>query len=199
MKRILYDMGNSSEYFLTPSWRWEHVVVVSIQVGCQGWGGSHNGEKKFIALFHVSEHSEHFKSILKNWLFSRMGGTPPPFVENSAKIINLIFEPFPNPLACNLECAPQYPMVSVSSLSLTINTKTNTWNSQLSMARMIHKIRIIIWDPVSRESSFTLSTSPLNFHIQSWYWSKSLMNATPFLSLALQSEISYFFSHESKF
>ena len=27
-----------------------------------------------------------------------MGGTPPPFAENSAKIINLIFEPFPNPL-----------------------------------------------------------------------------------------------------
>ena len=25
-----------------------------------------------------------------------MGGTPPPFAENSAKIINLIFEPFPN-------------------------------------------------------------------------------------------------------
>ena len=24
-----------------------------------------------------------------------MGGTPPPFAENSAKIINLIFEPFP--------------------------------------------------------------------------------------------------------
>ena len=29
-------------------------------------GGGHNGEKNFIALFHVSEHSEHFKSILKN-------------------------------------------------------------------------------------------------------------------------------------
>ena len=29
-------------------------------------GGDHNGEKIFIALFHVSEHSEHFKSILKN-------------------------------------------------------------------------------------------------------------------------------------
>ena len=37
-KQILYDMGNSSEYFLIPSRRWEHVVVVSIQVGCQGWG-----------------------------------------------------------------------------------------------------------------------------------------------------------------
>ena len=35
----------------------------------------------------------------KNWLFSWMGGTPlPPFVENSAKIINLIFEPFPRTL-----------------------------------------------------------------------------------------------------
>ena len=29
-------------------------------------GGGHNGEEKFIALFHVSEHSEHFLSILKN-------------------------------------------------------------------------------------------------------------------------------------
>ena len=29
-------------------------------------GGGHNGEKNFIALFHVSEHSEHFKIILKN-------------------------------------------------------------------------------------------------------------------------------------
>ena len=56
----------------------------------------HNGEeKKTIALFHVSKHSEHFKSILKNLLFSRMGGTNPPFAENSAKIINSIFEPFP--------------------------------------------------------------------------------------------------------
>ena len=27
-----------------------------------------------------------------------MGGTPPPFAENSAKIINLIFEPFPKVL-----------------------------------------------------------------------------------------------------
>ena len=36
MKRILYDMGNSSGYFLTPSLRWERVV--SILVGCQGWG-----------------------------------------------------------------------------------------------------------------------------------------------------------------
>ena len=39
VKWILYDMGNSSQYFLIPSWRWEHVAVVSIQVGCQGWGG----------------------------------------------------------------------------------------------------------------------------------------------------------------
>ena len=28
-----------------------------------------------------------------------MGGTPPPFAENSAKIINLIFAPFPNVVA----------------------------------------------------------------------------------------------------
>ena len=27
-----------------------------------------------------------------------MGGSPPPFAENSAKIISLIFEPFPNSL-----------------------------------------------------------------------------------------------------
>ena len=53
------------------------------------------GEEKFIALFHVSEHSEHFLSILKDLLFSRMGVHLPPFAENSAKIINLIFEPFP--------------------------------------------------------------------------------------------------------
>ena len=33
MKWILYDMGNSSEYFLIPSLRWEHVVMVSIQQG----------------------------------------------------------------------------------------------------------------------------------------------------------------------
>ena len=36
------------------------------RVGGRGGGGGHNGEKNFIALFHVSEHSEHFKSILKN-------------------------------------------------------------------------------------------------------------------------------------
>ena len=30
------------------------------------WRSGHNGEKNFIALFYVSEHSEHFKSILKN-------------------------------------------------------------------------------------------------------------------------------------
>ena len=71
------------------------MVVVSIQVGCQGWGGGHNGEKNFIALFHVSEHSEHFLTILKKLIIFTDGGYPPPFVENSAKIINLIFEPFP--------------------------------------------------------------------------------------------------------
>ena len=64
MKWILYDIRKSSEYFLTPSLRLEHVVVVSIQVGCQGWGGQ-NGEKNRIVLFHVSEHSEYFLSILK--------------------------------------------------------------------------------------------------------------------------------------
>ena len=32
-----------------------------------------------------------------------MGGTPPPFAENSAKIINLIFEPFPNLISAKLQ------------------------------------------------------------------------------------------------
>ena len=33
-----------------------------------------------------------------------MGGTPPPFAENSAKIINLIFEPFPYECFCYTVC-----------------------------------------------------------------------------------------------
>ena len=47
----------------------------------------------------ISQHVHHFKPIKifgKNFIIFReggMGGTP--FAENSAKIINLIFEPFP--------------------------------------------------------------------------------------------------------
>ena len=90
MKWILYYMGNSSEYFLIPSPRWEHVVLVSIQVGCQGWGGGHNGEKNCIALYFM------FQSILNIfWAFEKINHFHWfPFAENSAKIINLIFEPF---------------------------------------------------------------------------------------------------------
>jgi len=32
---------------------------------------------------------------VKKLIILRMGGTPPPFAENSAKMVNLIFEPFP--------------------------------------------------------------------------------------------------------
>ena len=51
-------------------------------------------------LLHVSEHSEHFCFWLFLWCekinYFTDGGYLPPFAENSAKIINLIFEPFPN-------------------------------------------------------------------------------------------------------
>ena len=52
-------------------------------------------------LLHVLEHSEHFCFCLLFWwekinYFHGWGGLPRPFSENSAKIINLIFEPFPN-------------------------------------------------------------------------------------------------------
>ena len=55
-------MGNSSEYFLIPLRRWEHVVMVSSQVGCQGWGGCHNGEKIVLLYFM-------FQSILNQKIF----------------------------------------------------------------------------------------------------------------------------------
>ena len=92
-------MGNSSEYLLISSLRGEHVVVVSIQVGCQGWGWVTIVKKNFLLYFM-------FQSILNiffllflvgkiNYLL--MGGRPPPpFPENSAKLINSIFEPLPN-------------------------------------------------------------------------------------------------------
>ena len=61
-------------------------------------------------LLHVSEHSEHFCFWLFLWLekinyFHGWGLPPPPFAENSAKIINLIFEPFPNVHLTKLEFA----------------------------------------------------------------------------------------------
>ena len=48
----------------------------------------------------VSEHTEHFWFLQfllwkKIYYFHGWGARPPPFAENSAKIINLIFEPFP--------------------------------------------------------------------------------------------------------
>ena len=67
-------MGNSSEYFLTPSLRWQHVV--SIQVWCQGLGHF------FVAFF-----------SWKKW----MGGTsPPPICRKFPENVIFIFEPFPN-------------------------------------------------------------------------------------------------------
>ena len=49
---------NSSVYFLTPSLRWECVVsILSILVGCQGWGW--RGSFYVFIFLHVSEHSEH--------------------------------------------------------------------------------------------------------------------------------------------
>ena len=62
MKWILYDTGNSFDTFtkVRTCGRGQHPGRMSRVVG------GHNGETNFIALFHVSEHSEHFKSILKN-------------------------------------------------------------------------------------------------------------------------------------
>ena len=62
------------------------------------------GDFSVFTLLHVSEPSEHFCFCLLFWwgkinYFHGWGVPPsPPFAENSAKIINLIFEPFPNPL-----------------------------------------------------------------------------------------------------
>ena len=73
MKWILYDMGNSSEYFLTPSLRWEHVVVVSIQVGCQGWGVI------FMSLvFFMFQSIQNIFEYLKKIIIFMDGGDPPP-------------------------------------------------------------------------------------------------------------------------
>jgi len=52
-------------------------------------------------FIHVLEHSEHFCFWLFFWwgkidYFHRLGILAPPFTENSAKIIDLIFEPFLN-------------------------------------------------------------------------------------------------------
>ena len=81
----MYDMGNTSVYFLTPSQRYErdqHPVMMSL-------------------VFYM------FQSILNIFVcllflvgkinyFHGWGEPPSPqFAENSAKIINLIFEPLP--------------------------------------------------------------------------------------------------------
>ena len=57
-------------------------------------------EKYFSALFHVLDHFRPFATLflsLKKLIILAAGGSPPPppFAENSAKKINLIFEPFP--------------------------------------------------------------------------------------------------------
>ena len=50
-------------------------------------GGGRNCEKKCIALCHVSEHSEHFLSILKINYFQGWG-VPPPDVEKVGEPVN---------------------------------------------------------------------------------------------------------------
>ena len=65
-------------------------------------GGWRGGVVIFMSLLYYM-----FQSILNTFGFGYFfggkkiiiftdGGYPPPFAENSAKIINLIFEPFPN-------------------------------------------------------------------------------------------------------
>ena len=65
-----------------------------------GDGGGVGGHFYVFTLLHVSEHSEHFCYWRFLWsekliIFTDGGYPLPPFAENSAKIINLIFEPFP--------------------------------------------------------------------------------------------------------
>ena len=66
------------------------------------WGRGVGGVVIFMSLLYYM-----FQSILNTFGFGYFfdgkkliiftdGGYPPPFVENSAKIINLILEPFPN-------------------------------------------------------------------------------------------------------
>ena len=66
-----------------------------------GWGEEGGREVIFMSLLYYM-----FQSILNTFAFGYFfggkkliiftdGGYPPPFAENSAKIINLIFEPFP--------------------------------------------------------------------------------------------------------
>ena len=68
----------------------------------EGSGEGSGGHFYVLSLLHVLEHSEHFCFCLLFWweklIIFMDGGYPPspPFAENSAKIINLIFEPFPN-------------------------------------------------------------------------------------------------------
>ena len=94
-------------------WYWSELYTPTLDIlpGC--WPGPHvltfvkvskNTQMNF--PYHtefISQHIHHFKPInflLKKMLekinyFPRRGGGGTPFAENSAKIINLIFEPFP--------------------------------------------------------------------------------------------------------
>ena len=45
-------------------------------------------------VFHVSEHSEHMFFLIEHIYYFHGWGDPPPFAENSAKIVISIFEPF---------------------------------------------------------------------------------------------------------
>ena len=69
--------------------------MISILVGCQGVGNLY-----VFSILHVSEHSEHIFPlsflVRKNNYFHG-------FEENSVKIINSIFEPFPKKLLQKLQ------------------------------------------------------------------------------------------------
>ena len=60
----------------------------------------HNGGKKFIDVFHVSDHLEQFGRLLFFFIFwcgkiNYLDGWGVPPMEISAKIINVFFNPFP--------------------------------------------------------------------------------------------------------
>ena len=84
--------------------------------GCRdgGRGEGYRGHFYVFALLHVSEHSEHFCFWLLLWCekinyFHGWGVPPsPPFAENPAKIINLIFEPFPKIVSIMIITCLQY-------------------------------------------------------------------------------------------
>ena len=109
--------------------------------------------------------------------FPRRGGGGTPFAENSAKIINLIFEPFPNLVIVilnnNFECHC-FPLTGLSQLEKNFNQYFNVSEHAIFLLR-------------KKQKQFTRGEPPFRFskrtNFSRFFFMKAVINFVRFLTL----------------